>query len=587
MKLGEALTSKRLIIGGAIFVALIGVLALVALRRPSRVPMDRYVPASALAFLEMNNLPDVVQGLTGTTAWEELAPELGLSSQLRQIGLAADLVGRTGIGPQQAVIASRAQVAIAVTDLEAETGLDDGSTNLKPHFALLVETHSDAETTSRLLRDLGSVLAKRVYGENVSERSEDHNGVQLSIYQGPEPERQIVAASSGSVAVIANKPAAARICIDAIAGRTPTLADDAALKEMRPNVDQDSAVFAYVTEAGIGKLVKFGSALVSTRFTSDPERITSIASLFGHMSEQTTAGLYYSAAFVDDGVTERYLTALRPSVAEALSRALKPAPAADSEALALIPDSVEEFTIINAQAAGELPERILKELSPQLDLVAGLALREFVLGFRKQLGLEAGDSLGDLVGSGVVMAKFSGDEPTAMLLRVKDRDRVRPIVERYLTRAESTLTRAAHNGVEITTSSHPDRRAASFAGDYLILGTGDQIVKMLDAQAGGSNMNKTRSLAESLLKAPPSASIVSYKPETTDAAEMMLALSHLTRVTDGSPELLEPEPIKKAIGRLQPSVSFTEFRNYGVFTETRSAVGNFSLVGSVNRREEE
>jgi len=104
---------------------------------------------------------------------------------------------------------------------------------------------------------------------------------------------------------------------------------------------------------------------------------------------------------------------------------------------------------------------------------------------------------------------------------------------------------------------------------------------MIDAEAGGGSLTGIPAVRQSLAARPPGASIVSYKREAQDAGEMMLAISRLTRVTDGSRELLEREPVKQAMGRLMPAISFTEFRGYGVYTETRSAVGNFGLIGSV------
>ena len=583
MNLRELLSVKRIVILMVILsLGVAAIVVLVALRKPPRTPMDGYVPASALAFLEIDSLPGVVDGLTDTQAWRELAPALGLSSQLRQIGFAADLVGRTGIGPEQAVIASRAQLALVVTDIEAETGGEDASTNIRPHVALLIETHASPETTSRLLGDLASVLAKRVYGESVSQQTEDYQGTNLLVFQGPQRERQLVAASAGSVALVANNRAAARSCLDVVAGRAPKISDETTLKQMRPTVDHNASVFAYVTESGIAKLVTFGSAIVSTRFTNDAERIDSIASLFSHMSKQTAAGLFYGAEFESEGVTERYMTALRPQVAERLAQALKPAPLADSEELRFIPGSAEDFASISVEAGAELPERVLKELSPQLDIVAGLALREFVLSFRKQLGLQAGDSLGDAVGSDIVFVRFSESEPTAMLLRVKNRAVVSPVVERYLTIDHSKISVTEYKGQQIAVGSNrPDGRAAAFVKEFLLLGTRDQIAKMIDAEAGGDSMMSNAGIKRTFGTRPAGASIISYKPDARDAAEMMLAISRLTRVTDGSPELLEQEAMKQALGRLQPSVSFTEFRSGGIYVETKSAVGNFGLISSL------
>jgi hypothetical protein len=57
--------------------------------------MVRYVPAEALAFVEIDSLADLADGLTSTNAWREIGPALSLSSQLRQMGFFADLTGPT------------------------------------------------------------------------------------------------------------------------------------------------------------------------------------------------------------------------------------------------------------------------------------------------------------------------------------------------------------------------------------------------------------------------------------------------------------------------------------------------------------
>src|SRR5215213_6437255 len=96
MTFRNRLTRKNLLIAGTVLAIALIAGAYVALRRPPRVDMARYVPAGALAFVEVRNVADLADGLTGTKAWEELAPLLGVSSQLRQLGIASDLIGRAG-----------------------------------------------------------------------------------------------------------------------------------------------------------------------------------------------------------------------------------------------------------------------------------------------------------------------------------------------------------------------------------------------------------------------------------------------------------------------------------------------------------
>ncbi|HST23422.1 MAG TPA: hypothetical protein VLR90_20085, partial [Blastocatellia bacterium] len=147
------------------------------------------------------------------------------------------------------------------------------------------------------------------------------------------------------------------------------------------------------------------------------------------------------------------------------------------------------------------------------------------------------------------------------------------------------ITSQSYNGTEIRISSHEDGRAAAFAGNYLILGTREQIAKILDTQSSDSIANDDR-VKQAIAHRSDKASIITCKPEVTDAGELMLAISKLTRVTDGSRDLLEQDSMRKALDRLSPAVGFTEFRSYGVYVESRSAVGNFSLITSLVRSDE-
>src|SRR5438270_10225658 len=113
MKKDDLLTRKNLIISASTLIAALLVSGFFLLRRPARVSMDRYAPSDSLALVEIDSLTDLVDGMTHTKAWRELGPVLGLSSQLSQVGFVADLIGRSGLGPDEAVVAGRAQFAIA------------------------------------------------------------------------------------------------------------------------------------------------------------------------------------------------------------------------------------------------------------------------------------------------------------------------------------------------------------------------------------------------------------------------------------------------------------------------------------------
>ncbi len=582
MNLRGALTRKNIIIGSSVLIVGLVVAGFFVLRRAPRVAMERYVPADALAFVEIDSLADLVDGLTNTKAWRELAPVLGLSSQLRQVGLVTDLIGRSGMGPDEAVVAGRAQYAIAITGIESNTGeTDEGPyLHLKPAFALIIETHTKPDTAARLVRERASMIAQRIYGESVLEHSDDYRGSQLLIFDGPGTGHQLIVSSVGSVILIANQADAIKQCLDAIAGRAATLAEDSTLKQRRPEVGRDPSVFAYVTAAGIEKLVDLWPLLIAGR-AAEPDSVSMFADLIEHLSKQAGAGLLYSSEFEADGVTEKYLTVLRPQIAEALTEPLKSASAASFGSLAMIPRGIESLTLLSVENAGDLPERVFKHLSPAVDIVAGVALREFVINLKKQYGLQPSDSVGDAIGSEIALVNFGDDQPRAMLIRVNDRSRLAPMVNKYVTRKAASIKNEQHNGTEILVSSDDERRAAGFVGDFLVLGTRDQIVKVIETNEKRDGQDVDERLKQVLSTRPANASIIYHRARVEDAGKLLLAISKLTRVTHGSLELLDRDSARKALDRLPRSITFTEFRDYGVYTQTHSAVGNFSVITSL------
>lgn len=576
-----SLTRTKIIIASSVLVIVLALAAFFVLRRAPHVAMERYAPASALAFVEVDSLTDLADGLTHTKAWRELAPVLGLSSQLRQLGFVGDLIGRTGLGPDEVVVTSRAQYALAITGIESKAEETDkgGDIHLRPLFALIIETHSKPETAARLISQRASTIVERVFGQSVAEDTEDYHGAKVLVFRGPPSRRPLLASSLGSVIVITNDTQAMMACLDSISGRASSLAEDPILAQKRSEVGIDPSVFAYVTAAGSQKLLELWPLVALSR-ASNPETASLVAELIEHVSKELMSGLFYSLAFDNDGVTEKYLTLLRSEMAEALIEPLKPAPAASFESARLIPRSIASATFLNVDGAGQLPERILKSISPNVDIVAGVALREFVINFRKQYGLESSDSIGDAVGSEIALVNFGDDQPRAMLIKVNDKQKLEVALGRYLTRKRESLRREQIKNVEITVNANDDHRAAAYVGKFLILGTRDQIVKMIDTSENRDGLDGDVRFKQ-VLSSRPVAAIVSYRSRVDDAAKLMLGISKLTKVTDGSPELLESDSAREALSRLPRSNSFTQFRSSGVYVETHSAVGSFTMFGSL------
>src|ERR1700760_2463383 len=85
--------------------------------RPERVDMAAYVPADSIIYVESNSLRDIFKAVTSTDDWKELAPAAGIETG-RTSDWLTSLISFSGIGPSDAVVLSRAQVAVAVLGFE-------------------------------------------------------------------------------------------------------------------------------------------------------------------------------------------------------------------------------------------------------------------------------------------------------------------------------------------------------------------------------------------------------------------------------------------------------------------------------------
>ena len=574
---------RNVVFISSLLVIAIAIGAYFLFRSPKKSDMARYAPSVSLAYMEINSLPNLVKGLTQTQAWRDAGRILGLSSQLGQAGLYADLIGRTGAGPDEAVIIGRAQFAFVITHLQSETvmGPDGPSLHLKPGFAVIIDTHTSSESASRLSKQYSYPLARHFYGESTYEEKTDYNGVIVSSFIGPNPERRLVAASNGSLILIGNNLNSVMACIDTIQGRSSSLADNAILRDQRETIDKDGAIFVLITAGGLEKLAQSLPALSNRNAGKNQLQLSAMSGLLAHISKQNADGLLYSSQFSSDGITDRYLLILSSGVASELAEVMKPAPEAGFEILSVIPDSATDISLFKIENTGELPESLLKSVAPRLDIASALALREMILSFRSDLGIERHDSLREVIGNEIALVRFEDNQPLGIFVKANDKGAMNPFLERYLKIKGHTLSIDEYGGVEISISSNPDGRAAAYLGDLLLLGTRAQIVVTIDSWANGSVLGKDEKLKKALANRPPGCSVISFKRAERDTGETLLLIGRLTRVNDGSEELLDMENVKAALGRLPYSVSFTVFNSKGVLTESHSAMGNYGLIGSL------
>jgi len=305
--------------------------------RPKQVDMAAYVPANSLVYLEANHPTEVVEAISGTSAWKDLANMLGDQRSTSGSHWLQGFIAWTGIGPVKSVILARSQVAVVVTELRTA---EDGETlNIKPEGALLIETHTTEYRVKPVFEEGLKTLAIKTYGKPTFRRV-SLDGIDYSEWQAPDGSRQIVGTVVGSVIVIGTSEHEVQECIAVIQGRRPSLKDDVELQAMRLRLEKAPRLaFGYVPAANSAKLLAVGLPILFGRAPGDSEfqrLITNGATkIFGSVGWASRSYL--------TGIEDQYAVDLQPGVLTRLKPTFAPT-SIKSRMQSIVPGDVYSVT---------------------------------------------------------------------------------------------------------------------------------------------------------------------------------------------------------------------------------------------------
>src|SRR5688500_18443623 len=105
---------------------------------PSSVDMASYAPADSLVYVEFNNPVSVAKAIQNSDVWQAAAPitQSKTTSPNRMVTAA----GRAGIGPLEAVLFARTQIALVVIGMN--TSEQEDTLKVRPEVALIAATHT-------------------------------------------------------------------------------------------------------------------------------------------------------------------------------------------------------------------------------------------------------------------------------------------------------------------------------------------------------------------------------------------------------------------------------------------------------------
>src|SRR5262247_700431 len=532
-------------------------------RRPKPAVMASYAPETALAYIEINNWPQLIDNMTSTEAWRELAPAYGVPKELDHFGKIGmwpfgDWIARmTGRG--EAAMLARSQIALVITGLEVR------GEQVKPRIALIAETHSDADFLREVAGKRLPQFAERAFGRFVKEGGE-YAGIPFEIWRAGDSDKQLLTAQIDGELILANHPEPLRDCIDTRLGRAPSMVNNFHLRNSRPLVEPagaDGAMFGFVTGEGVTRLLRFWTFLVSGDTLSKAATAGMMGDVFTNFSSRATDGIAYGASFENGAVVDRYMLLCKPDLADALRAAVKPAGPQrlnsggrrGAEIMDVIPAEARDVTLIDVENPIKALDGIEAAISARVGVEHSVVLHTFIIGALDVfLGIKENDKADGAIGDEIANFNMTGEaKDRVWLVSQRNEAFVKTLIERVFT------ARGARHG------------AAAVVGDYLALGARERLTQLIDGRQSGRSFNDSPQLATADKKRGPAA-VKSFTSAKEETGEMLSSIARWAGRAPSRPSALD---------RLPLAASATTFNEGGVHVESHSPFGNFPFFISL------
>jgi hypothetical protein len=564
--------------------------------RPQKVDMAGYVPADSLIYLEANDLPSIAGEITRTDAWKALAPPAGIKANLGRYGWLSRLAAWTGIGPADAVVLSRAQIAVTVMGFEsAEAG---ETLKIKPRYALVAETHTGASRVLAVVEKRVGDFARRAYGEPVIERKEV-GGIELKTWRAPDGERRIVAAVLESVAVIGNDEQSVLACLAVRRNERPSLAGSQQLEMMRQRLDGTTGLaFGYVSPPGAAKLLEVAATAYAGQLLSDPRAQGLAASTLPPLANKVLGSAGWSARLTNGMVEDHYFVGLQNGVAANLREALATSPYVSQSAGEFLPAETYSVSHYNYRDPAAAWRGLNLALSTQLDTLGAIFVSRLLESALQPYGIDEPDAFLRSIGPNIITARLSetsaaaagnttstsGASTTVTIVEVKDEKVLREFV---LKRLGAQPGSERIGDAEMLISKSKDRGAACFLGGRLLMGPTQHVRRCLEARLRGETLTAApafQKTTRALSNEAPS-NTITYTSDSLPASAFISVMAAQKEMREGQPNETE---LSRGLGNLSYAASETRLVEGGFERKTLSSFGQFGALAaqfSTNREQ--
>lgn len=537
------------------------------LTRPQRVEMTAYAPADSVVYAEADSLPAIIDAFTSTDAWRELSPAAGVEARSSWAGGLPSFFSFTGLGPSDAVVLARAQVAVTVLGFQAA---EESDTTLKftPRAALVAETHTSGWRVKAAVEKLVGEFARRTFEQQSFERKEV-DGVPFYLWaEQSGARRKVVAAVEGSLAVVGNDEAAVRACLDVRRGVRPSLAGDEQLQEMRARLGGGGALaFGYAPRGSAAKAVEVFAPAFVGGMSQEPQVQSVLATFLPQFINQTLGAAGWSAR-VNEGVLEdRYFLTLPADVARRLEGPFAPAEHPGEDATHVLPGDAYQVTFYDLRNPEDAWRGLNAALSAQTDVSRATIITLALEALVKPYGVENPREFLRASGGELATARLgAASEGKVLVASVRDAAALRAQALEHLGRG-ARIERVGT--AEILVSTDEERGAAAFVDGFLLMGSEEDVRRCVQSRLDDNHPTRDDPLKTATQNFVGRTAFARTLTDEREAARAVL--SHLTRRGDAN-------RLDEALARRRYAVSETLLVDGGFEKRTRSAFGLFGEV---------
>ena len=534
--------------------------------RPKKDDMAAYVPAEAIAFIEVNDLDAIAQGIAGTDAWKSLAGPLGApASPLPHSGL-IQLARWTGVGSAEAVLAARSQVALVVTQSQAKE--ENSTLTIKPAAALIIETHTQQRRMRPVLEKQVERIAQRFYGQPTFSRKLIADA-DLAQWSSPDNSRHLILAFVDTMAIVGNDESLVVQCVDVRRGRRESILNNPQLAQSRAQVSaSDAQLFGFIPKAGVKPAVQ---AWALSRAGNSPDAamgVQLISSTFGNMID----AFAWTSRFDNATAEDRCYVLLATGVAEKIRSSISPDGRFPDNNFQFVPPDAASVTSYQFHNADSFWRDLNTVMSSHSDVLGAITSRPLLRTLLEPYGILDADSFFPAAGPRLQIIRVDDSAPAVLVAEAFDRVSLRRLAERRLGAKPKT---ESIGDAELMVSA-TDNWAVGFEGNYFLTGPADAVRRCLVAKTQSQSITSAESFRRAQAAVDSTLPIIclSFTRDRQTAISFVEIFSRQERSAFSA----NAEEVQETSQTLPYAVSATLMEGDGLRWSSRSS---FGLLGSL------